>query len=112
MLPTTLSRPNEPVTRAQLAKIIVLAAHLSLLNSGTHTFIDVTPGFWAYRYIETAYAHNILGGYELPSGEREFRPGNDATRAQLTKMLFQAFGSPALEPSKPSDKAAPAGKKP
>jgi hypothetical protein len=88
-------RPSAVVTRGQLAKIIVKAAGLPLVHPSTATFQDVPPSYWAFAYIETAYTHNIIGGYDLPGGGREFRPGANATRAQLSKMLFQAVVVPS-----------------
>jgi len=96
-------RPSANVTRAQLTKLIVVARGISLLTPATPTYNDVPVGYWAYSYIETATAHQIVGGYDClgltplatPAPPcRAFRPGNDATRAQLSKMLYQAFALP------------------
>lgn len=96
-------RPFNEVTRAQLSKIIILARGVPLLNPSTPTFTDVPTTSWAYQYIETVYARAIVSGYDClwltppptPAPAcREFRPDNLATRAQLSKMIFQAFGLP------------------
>ena len=91
--------PYQYVTRAQLAKMIVVARGLALVTPGTATFNDVPPGYWAYSYIETANANNIVGGYVCggpgePCPGRYFRADALATRAQLSKMLYQAFALP------------------
>jgi len=98
-------RPNAFVTRAQLAKILILARGYTLVSPATPTFNDVPPSYWAYTYIETAFTHNVIGGYDClrltptpsppPGPCREYRPANLATRAQFSKMLFQAYAVPS-----------------
>src|SRR5206468_6427011 len=56
-------RPNNNVTRGQLAKIVVQASGLKLANPSTPSFSDVAVGTTFYQYIETAYAHSLLSGY-------------------------------------------------
>ncbi|MFL5733388.1 MAG: S-layer homology domain-containing protein [Chloroflexia bacterium] len=80
-------RPNNNITRGQIAKIIVLAQAWPLENPITPTFVDVLPGSPFYGYVETAVAHEIISGY----ADRTFRPNNLATRAQLSKMLYLAL---------------------
>jgi hypothetical protein len=98
-------RPNAQVTRAQLTKITVLSAiqvnpgAWQLLNPPEASFVDVAHGSTFYRYVETAVAHDLLQGYTCGSpGEpcpgRYFRPGNNATRAQLSKIVYQAVTQP------------------
>lgn len=95
-------RPNNNVTRAQLTKIIVLGAQQSnplgwaLQNPAQATFADVAPGSTFYQYVETAVAHNVIAGYDCggagePCPGRYFRPNGTATRAQLSKMVFEAL---------------------
>ncbi len=97
-------RPWNVVTRAQLVKILVLVRGYQILTPATPTFTDVGPDYWAYSYIETAYSHQLVGGYDCgptvptppidPNACREFRPDRPATRAQLSKILFQAYVVP------------------
>src|SRR5207249_3065813 len=75
-------RPNNNVTRGQLAKIVVQAAGLKLDNPATPTFSDVGAGSTFYRYIETAHSHGLLSGY--PDGT--FRAGLQANRGQVSKV--------------------------
>ena len=77
-------RPNENVTRAQFAKMLVGAMGWEIVTPQTPTFSDVPADYWAYGYIETAASHGVIGGYT----DGSFRPGTDVTRAQLAKMLF------------------------
>jgi hypothetical protein len=95
-------RPGNPVTRAQLSKMIVLAAGWPLVHPANPVFADVPLGYWAYDVIATAYSAGVVGGYPCggpgepcdPQQRPYYRPVNNATRAQLCKMLFQAFGLP------------------
>jgi hypothetical protein len=79
-------RPNALVTRAQFAKMVVLAMQWSLVTPATPTFSDVPAGFWAYSYIETASSHGAIGGY--PDGT--FKPDANVTRAQVAKIIYLA----------------------
>ncbi|MFL5735052.1 MAG: S8 family serine peptidase [Chloroflexia bacterium] len=80
-------RPGALVTRGQLSKIIVVAAGWVLINPDTPTFIDVPRINTFYNYIETAYCHQVLSGYD----DHTFRPGNNATRGQIAKMVYNAI---------------------
>ena len=99
-------RPYALVTRAQLSKMIVIARGLALVTPPVPTFRDVSAAYWAYSYIETAAAHTIVGGYDCgapgePCPGRYFRPEAFATRAQLSKMIFQAFAVPQQDMAQP-----------
>jgi hypothetical protein len=83
-------RPDNPTTRAQIAKMIVLSEDWALLNPGEPSFTDVERSHIFYRYIETAYAHGILSGYP----NRLFKPDSYVTRAQVAKMLVRARSWP------------------
>jgi hypothetical protein len=90
-------RPFANVTRGQLSKIDVVAAGWSL---GTPpppgTFEDVPPTNVFYTYIETAYCHGVISGYNCggpgepcdPSNRPYFRWFNDATRGQIAKIVY------------------------
>lgn len=83
-------RPNDPVTRGQLCKILVLAQQWPLVEPSQPSFSDVPPDSTFYTYIEVARAHNLVSGY----GDGTFRPGVHATRGQLSKMLYVALTQP------------------
>jgi hypothetical protein len=88
-------RPSNNVTRGQLSKIVVLAAisarSWTLQTPGTATFSDVGVGSTFFSYVETAVCHGILGGYS----DGTFRPGDNATRGQISKIVYFAVGSGA-----------------
>ena len=100
-------RPNANVTRGQIAKIVVLAAGWELLQPPTPSFRDVPSGSAFYEFVETAFARQILSGYPCggpgepcdPSGRGYFRPGTNATRAQISKMVYLAIQQPAPTPT-------------
>jgi hypothetical protein len=80
-------RPYNSVTRGQLTKIIVLARSWTLADPSTPTFADVQPDNPFYMHIETAVQHAIISGY----ADRTFRPGNNATRGQISKIIYNAL---------------------
>ena len=84
-------RPYTDITRAQAAKVVVLARGWPLLQPATPTFGDVPLGHPFYPYIETAAAQHVLGGYS----DATFRPYNNITRAQAAKVVDLARGQPA-----------------
>ena len=79
-------RPYNNVTRGQLAKLAVAAAQWPLINPPLPTFSDVPSDNVFYPYVETAYCHDIISGYE----DGTFRPGNYATRGQIAKIVYEA----------------------
>lgn len=79
-------RPANNTTRAQIAKMIVVASRWPLRQPTTPTFSDVDPGTTFYMYVETAAFRGIAGGYS----DGTFRPNNYVTRGQLSKMTVLA----------------------
>jgi hypothetical protein len=79
-------RPFNDVTRGQLSKITVVAAGWPIINPPTPTFSDVLPGSAFYEYVETAFCHGIISGYS----DGTFRPNNNATRGQISKIVYEA----------------------
>ena len=87
-------RPDNPVTRAQLSKIVVIAAAWGTINPGSPTFTDVPQSNPFYAYIETLYCHQSISGYTCGVGCLEFRPGASATRGQIAKITCLAVRNP------------------
>ncbi|MFJ7648880.1 S-layer homology domain-containing protein, partial [Lysinibacillus sp. NPDC097279] len=76
--------PSESLTRAQLAKIIVLA--FGLTSEGTSHFEDVPATHWAHNYIA------ILEDYGIALGDNgSFRPNEPVTRAQFVAFLYRVL---------------------
>jgi hypothetical protein len=83
-------RPGNDVTRGQLSKITVSAKGWTLLNPPIPSFSDVPTTHTFYTYIETAFNHGIISGY----ADGTFRPGNNATRGQISKIVYEAITRP------------------
>jgi hypothetical protein len=103
-------RPGDTASRAQLSKIVVLAAGLTLLNPSDNTFHDVAVGSTFFRYVETAAANNIISGYACggpgepcdSQGRRYFRPSRNVTRGQTAKMVDVSRNWPVITPGTPT----------
>ncbi len=89
--------PSDPITRAQLAKVIVLAAGLHTApidHASSPTFSDVpllrdssgAPAAYPFDYIEEAVAAGLLQGRSTPSAQ-VFDPGHPLTRGQLAQIV-------------------------
>jgi hypothetical protein len=76
-------RPNNYITRAEFATMLVKA--LKLTPKAGHVFPD-TEGSWAKAYISTAAAYGIVKGYDAA----HFGPDDLITREQMTAMLVRA----------------------
>jgi hypothetical protein len=91
-------RPFNNTTRGQLSKIIVLAEGWPLYTPPTPTFSDVPTSHTFFAYIETAFLRGIISGY----ADGTFKPGNDVTRGQLSKIIVLAENWPLINPPKPT----------
>ena len=80
-------RPGNPVTRGQLSKIVSNAAGYSEPVTG-QTFSDVPPGSPFYEFVERMARRGVIGGY----ADGTFRPGANATRGQISKIVANAAG--------------------
>ena len=91
-------RPNSNATRGQITKIVSNAAGFNDDPAG-QTFEDVAPGSAFYLWVERLASRGIMGGYACgsegePCGSDNrpyFRPGNNATRGQSSKVVANAF---------------------
>ncbi|HKP51659.1 MAG TPA: S-layer homology domain-containing protein [Chloroflexia bacterium] len=91
-------RPFADATRAQLAKIVSNAAGLGDTGAD-QIFTDVAPDNAFYVWIQRLASRGIMGGYTC-GGEGEpcddenrpyFRPYNNVTRGQASKIVAGAF---------------------
>ena len=92
-------RPNNNLTRGQAAKIVALAANLPANLQGAPHFTDVPQTNTFYEYVEFSYNAGVIGGYPCGgagepcvNNKPYFRPNNNITRGQISKMTSQAFG--------------------
>ncbi len=92
-------RPDNNVTRGQIAKIVAQAAGYREMPS-SQTFEDVPLGSTFYVWVEQIASRGIIGGYPCggpgepcvpPNNRPYFRPNSNATRGQAAKIVKQAF---------------------
>jgi hypothetical protein len=92
-------RPNNNVTRGQLAKIIANAARFNdPVPPGQQTFEDVPPTNPFWTWIERLSSRGAISGYQCggagepcgPANRPYFRHGNNATRGQISKIVSSA----------------------
>lgn len=88
--------PLATINRAEFTKILTEATHQTLIDPRRNTFNDVHPKHWFYPYIETAADLGWVTGYN----NGDFKPGNSINRAEIAKLINQAFELNAkVEPS-------------
>lgn len=75
-------KPDNTITRAEVATIITNTFGLSPINGAT-VFSDVPADHWAAGYINAAYSAGIIAGM----GDGTFAPGADVTYEQVVKMI-------------------------
>ncbi len=106
--PDNSFRPEETITRAQMAKIItsllLSEEDLATLEVRSGVFIDVdlangTSAHWAAPYIYWCYEQGILHGDGLIEANQmtTFRPDDPVTGVEAAKMLLIALGYGADE---------------
>lgn len=106
-------RPGANSTRGQITKIVANAAGFNEpVPSGRRTFTDVPPGSPFHEFVERLTSRDVMGGYPCggpgetcDSQDRPyFRPNDNATRGQISKIVSNTF-FPGCEtsahPSKP-----------
>jgi len=92
-------KPNNNVTRGQLSKIVANSAGFHD-NQTTQMFQDVPVGSTFFQFIGRLASRGYINGYAcggtgepcLPPGNLPyFRPGNNATRGQTSKIVGNTF---------------------
>lgn len=82
--------PGKPVTRQQFAKMIVLTLGLLVSESDVCQFSDVTKGGTSTLYPDNFVAVAAAQGITNGTGNNEFSPGREITRAQVITMVVRA----------------------
>ncbi len=81
-------KPNNPVTRAEFATMIVKAlGRDNVAPSNMYDFNDVSNYFWGYDNIQRAYSAGLIKGF--PDGS--FRPNAYITKAEVLAILSSAL---------------------
>jgi hypothetical protein len=92
-------RPNANATRGQISKIVSNAAGFTE-PAGNQLFQDVAPGSTFYDFIQRLANRGVISGYQCggpgepcvqPGNLPYFRPGNNATRGQTSKIVSNTF---------------------
>lgn len=77
--------PNAKLTRAQMAKILVVAYDLK--GTTDTKFKDVSEKHWAYEFVHTLAANGITTGYE----DQTFKPGVEVSRVHFSLFLYRTI---------------------
>ncbi len=82
-------RPEANITRAEVAKMIVLADNITVPSTCTQApFNDVKVGDWYCRYVEALKDAGLVSG----TGNGMFEPTRQITRAEVAKMVALMAG--------------------
>ena len=82
-------KPEQVVTRAQMAKLIVTALGVAdYASAKTSKFTDMSAATWAIPYVEYASNLNIVNGV----GNNKFNPNGNVTYEQAATMIVRALG--------------------
>jgi N-acetylmuramoyl-L-alanine amidase len=85
---STSFKPENQVTRAQAAKMLVLAKGKKEIVPTNTRFNDVPLDHWAVGWIEQAVQSGYFDGHK----DGSFDPQGLLTRAQMSKVVANAFG--------------------
>jgi hypothetical protein len=82
-------RPNETMTRAQMAVIVKNAFKLNatVASSSTHTYADVSSSYWAYEAIMIINQIDKTTGFKTET----FRKTDPASRADFSAAIYNAL---------------------
>ncbi|WP_286155023.1 S-layer homology domain-containing protein, partial [Bacillus sp. FJAT-27264] len=83
---SSLFSPDRDITRAEFAAILVRGLGLKLEDSSS-VFSDVKTSDWSSSAINTAYAYQLISGFE----DGTFRPNDKITREQAMTILSRAM---------------------
>lgn len=85
-------KPDNNVTRAEFAKIVVEAFGVAIPEAkdvSKNVFSDVPKDAWHWKYVYAAYNGKIVVGFK----DNTFMPDKPVNRAEALKMLFEAAGT-------------------
>ncbi|MFK2827107.1 S-layer homology domain-containing protein [Bacillus sp. B190/17] len=86
-------RPNDILTRAQMAKLIVDAFGYERKKQFTLPFKDVKVSHWSAPYIEALVRYKVTSGTSTTT----FSPDQKLTRAELMMFLYRAHQAKAVD---------------
>lgn len=85
--------PNDDITRAEFAKIVVKAFGLEDANATVSQFSDVAPSDWYYTAVASAYNKGIITGYENGT----FGVNDKITRQDMAVIIYRAAKATGTE---------------
>jgi hypothetical protein len=92
--PTLRFCPNDNVTRAEMAKFLLTAingAGYEPTIDTLRTFVDVSPQYWAYEWIENLFEDGLTNG--CSQAPLKYCPNDYVTRAEMAKFLLSAMNA-------------------
>ncbi|MEG2669276.1 MAG: S-layer homology domain-containing protein, partial [Oscillospiraceae bacterium] len=81
-------RPNDTITRAEVAVIVSRIQGMNSLAPQKTTFTDVAADYWAAGYIASAASLGIVNGM----GDGTFEPETNVKYEEVIKMLMVTLG--------------------
>lgn len=96
-------RPNNLITRAEIAKIISTVTGIKNTDVTEITeseFSDVSQNHWALKYIEFCKNAKLVEGYE----DKTFKPDDNITYGEAAKICLTAIGYNNLVKGEESEK--------
>lgn len=88
-------RPDDPITRIQLAKILDLAFDFHMTKQGA--FYDVYMDHWGYTHASALYSEGVASGFQ-----DQFLPNEPVTRAHYAEFLYRSIKVIEKRPDKGS----------
>ena len=79
-------RPDQYITRAEVAKILALAYEMPA--GAEAVFADVSANAWYYTYVMACAGRDVINGYP----DNTFKPDAQITRSEAAKMVCVAAG--------------------
>jgi len=98
--PGNVYKPNNFVTRGEMAKFIFLSSNLfnidpkPLETCAYPNFPDVPVGAPFYKEIMSLRCTGVVSGYPQPPGPNIYKPNDFVTRGEMAKFIKNAFGIP------------------
>ena len=85
--------PERSVNRAEMLKMLYIAAGKVPGEAHERCFPDILPGSWYEKYVCDAAFYGYVQGYS----DGLFRPGNTVNRVEAIKMITEVFEISVLE---------------
>lgn len=89
---------------ASFSLATLIASFFAIGVAQAQTFPDVNPGDWFYTYVEDLVAMGVVNG-SMP----EYRPADNVNRAEMAKLVVEAFDIALEDPATATFKDVPKG---